>query len=163
MQHRREQTGLEEEEVRKRSQLQAQAQAQTQAKQDQQRALQIRAELREEEARLKRKEQQLDYDRLVALKVKEQVDKANQAQEARMDKIHDLLIKNADKDTSYRPKDPPTYQRHTKAAQPAKFKGEGEKLPVFKKSLERYIAWENINEEKATELLPFYLDDEALS
>ena len=124
---------------------------------------QLRADLREEEARLKSKVQQLEYEKMVAMRVKEQLDKTNQAQEARMDKLQALLINNVNRDTSHKAKDPPTYQRHTKAAQPTKFKGEGEKLPDFKKSFERYVAWENINEDKATELLPFYLDDEALS
>ena len=144
MQQQRDQTRLDDEEARKRSQtqakIQAQVHAQTQAMQDQQiRAQQMKvAQLREEEARLMRKEQQLENDRQVAIRVKEQVDKVNKAQEERMDKLHELLIKNADKDPTYRPKELPTYQRHTKAAQPAKFKGEGEKLPDFRKSFDDY-------------------------
>ena len=125
MHQQRELARLEDEETRNRSQFQTHAQHQPYVNQSTQ---QLRAELREEEARLKSRVQQLEYEKMVAMRVKEQIDKTNQAQEARMDKLQDLLINNANRDTSHKAKDPPTYQRHTKAAQPAKFKGEGEKL-----------------------------------
>ena len=55
---------------------------------------------------------------------------------------------------AYRGRYIPTY--------PKKYKGDGDKLQDFITSFRRYIEWEKIPDDKATKLIAFYLDEEAL-